>query len=94
VQIELPDKPLHAAADQSPEARHTDWGYDARFSPDGKRIISASFDGTVRVWDAETGTPVRRIVAAMEKPIVGAPKPALRTLSVRSVNHRSNQIRA
>jgi WD40 repeat protein len=25
------------------------------FSPDGKRIVSGSYDNTVKVWDAETG---------------------------------------
>lgn len=28
----------------------------ARFSPDGKRIVTASDDKTARVWDAKTGT--------------------------------------
>ena len=28
------------------------------FSPDGNRIVSASHDGTIRVWDAETGEVV------------------------------------
>ncbi|KIK62100.1 hypothetical protein GYMLUDRAFT_198501 [Collybiopsis luxurians FD-317 M1] len=27
------------------------------FSPDGKRIVSGSFDCSVRIWDAETGEP-------------------------------------
>src|SRR5260221_14434888 len=27
----------------------------ASFSPDGRRIVTASFDGTARVWDSETG---------------------------------------
>jgi hypothetical protein len=32
--------------------------YSARFSPGGKRIVTASKDGTARVWDAATGDPV------------------------------------
>lgn len=30
----------------------------AHFSPDGKRIVTASQDGTVRVWDAQSGKPI------------------------------------
>jgi RNA polymerase sigma factor (sigma-70 family) len=37
------------------------------YAPDGKTIASASFDGTVRVWDAETGKELRQI-AAGEQP--------------------------
>jgi hypothetical protein len=29
----------------------------ARFSPDGTRVVTASFDGTARVWDAASGQP-------------------------------------
>ncbi|MBK9938397.1 MAG: hypothetical protein IPP02_08430 [Chitinophagaceae bacterium] len=27
----------------------------AFFSPDGKRIITASFDSTAKIWDAQSG---------------------------------------
>ena len=30
----------------------------AAFSPDGKRIVTASVDKTARLWDAETGKPI------------------------------------
>jgi WD40 repeat protein len=30
----------------------------AAFSPDGKRIVTASLDGTARLWDGETGKQI------------------------------------
>ena len=30
----------------------------AAFSPDGKRIVTASADKTARLWDAATGKPI------------------------------------
>jgi WD40 repeat protein len=63
-QIDLPSTPVHDTADASPDASHTDWIFDARYSRDGRTIVSGSRDGTVRVWDAETGKPIRRIAVA------------------------------
>jgi len=37
---------------------HQDSVWTAAFSPDGKRIVTASWDNTGRVWDAETGREI------------------------------------
>ena len=63
-QVDLPSTPVHDKADPSPAASHADWIRDARYSRDGGTIVSASRDGTVRLWEADTGKPIRRIVAA------------------------------
>ena len=36
---------------------HTEGLLALVFSPDGKRLATSSYDNTVRIWDAETGTP-------------------------------------
>ena len=35
---------------------HTGMVRSVAFSPDGKRIVSGSWDNTVKVWDADKGT--------------------------------------
>jgi WD40 repeat protein len=34
---------------------HSVFVYGCAFSPDGKLIVSASYDRTLKVWDSETG---------------------------------------
>jgi uncharacterized protein (TIGR03067 family) len=40
---------------------HTKPVHDLTFTPNGRQLLSVSADETVRVWDVETGTEVRRI---------------------------------
>ena len=38
---------------------HIDQVQSIDFSPDGKTIASAAHDGTIRIWDAASGTEIR-----------------------------------
>jgi hypothetical protein len=40
-----------------PPLRHEGGVLSAEFTRDGRRVVTASEDGTVRFWDARTGTP-------------------------------------
>jgi WD40 repeat protein len=41
---------------------HKDRAYDGTFSPDGKRFLTWSEDGTLVLWDVGTGSQIRRFV--------------------------------
>ena len=44
---------------------HQNWVVTANFSPDGKRIVTASWDKTARVWDAATGAEIMALCRGM-----------------------------
>lgn len=69
--IDYPTSALHETADPSLETSHTDWVYEASYSSDGRTILSAGRDGSLILWDAETGTFIRRI-ALPQGPAPGA----------------------
>src|SRR6516164_3180417 len=50
----LPAEPGEVAA----PTQHFALIFSAQFSPDGKRIVTASKDGTARLWDAASGNPI------------------------------------
>ena len=46
------------ASGWSASCAHRSTVRDVAFSPDGNRLVTASHDGTARVWDVQTGSPV------------------------------------
>jgi WD40 repeat protein len=53
-------KPLEKVGEVRRFEGHTDIVWRAVFSPDERRILTASADGTVRLWEVETGKELRR----------------------------------
>jgi WD40 repeat protein len=42
--------------------KHEDWVNSAQFSPDGQRVVTASWDNTARLWDATSGNPIGELM--------------------------------
>jgi WD40 repeat protein len=41
---------------------HRGWVYSVAFSPDGKRVVTGSYDNTARVWDLSGPTPAATVL--------------------------------
>jgi len=61
--LDLPTDPVNGTVDPRPDASHSLTVMEARFSEDGRSIVSASRDETVRVWDVATGRMLRVVRA-------------------------------
>jgi WD40 repeat protein len=46
---------------------HTDWVQAVALSPDGRTIVSGSWDSTVKVWEAESGRLLRSLEGHTER---------------------------
>jgi WD40 repeat protein/class 3 adenylate cyclase len=53
--------------------RHDDAVEDVEYSPDGKYFATASDDGSVRIWDAETGGEILRLPAGPSAAVAFSP---------------------
>ncbi|KAJ1484419.1 WD40-repeat-containing domain protein, partial [Baffinella frigidus] len=51
---------------ECPVRGHSGEVFSAAFSPDGKRVVSGAWDGTVKILDAATGVEVRSIDAHVD----------------------------
>jgi len=63
-----PDKPQVRFPGLCTLRGHSDLVFSVAYSPDGKHIVSGSFDSTVKVWDSQTGKEVS--VLFCDRPIV------------------------
>ena len=56
---QLPDAPKQSPAEVR-RFLHDSYVYCAKFSPEGKRVLSGGFDLTLRLWDIATGQELRK----------------------------------
>ena len=63
-----PDKPQVRFSGLCTLTGHSGYVMSVAYSPDGKHLVSGSYDNTVKVWDAQTGKEVS--VLLCHRPII------------------------
>ena len=72
VSISLPLKPILQPTDCICALRgHEHWVQSVAFSPVANLVVSGSYDGTLRIWDAETGKQVGDPLGGQKDPVYG-----------------------
>ena len=66
--LSWPNKPAGADPMLCTLTGHSHYVNSVAYSPDGKHVVSGSFDNTVKVWDSQTGKEVNVLVC--HRPIV------------------------
>jgi len=62
-----------ARASEAPTTAHPDAIIDVVFSLDGARLVTHSENGTLWLWDTETGEPIRCLFASTGRVLMGGP---------------------
>ena len=66
---------------------HNGWVYSVSFSPEGQTLASGSDDGTVRLWDVNTGNLLHTLTAHRGSVYSVSFSPDGRTLASGSFDH-------
>jgi WD40 repeat protein len=61
--------PRLGSAVGKPLEGHTGYVLSVAYSPDGRHIISGSYDKTIRIWNAETGSAVGKPLEGHTHPV-------------------------
>jgi WD40 repeat protein len=72
---------------------HTGLIQSVAFSPDGKRLVSSSYDQTVKVWDASTGQTMLSLQKAKKFPFPDDVRGDLEKMRVAIANNQELMMR-